>query len=215
MSVLAIGLLYGAATLLVMFAGMPIAFALGAEVTGIPINGDVNPELLAQFIAALHRYRVLVVPDLDLDPGDLVAFSRRMGPLEIHSRFENTLPAHREVFCVGNVERDGNKHRAMHAEERKQQGAAQKTGRARAHGVDVIEQPDGTTHLARRPDEVRNQNRQRGAHQQGRNQHQQQVDRGHQRQRPVDNERADIIEGTERNDSEDSGCQLNRGQKRQ
>ena len=30
MSVLAIGLLYGAATLVVMFSGMPIAFALGA-----------------------------------------------------------------------------------------------------------------------------------------------------------------------------------------
>ncbi len=33
MSVLSIGLLYGAATLLVMFAGMPIAFALGAVAT--------------------------------------------------------------------------------------------------------------------------------------------------------------------------------------
>src|SRR6201990_2170920 len=33
MSTLAIGLLYGAATLLVMFAGMPIAFALGAVAT--------------------------------------------------------------------------------------------------------------------------------------------------------------------------------------
>ncbi len=33
MSVLAIGLLYGAATLLVMFSGMPIAFALGAVAT--------------------------------------------------------------------------------------------------------------------------------------------------------------------------------------
>src|SRR6187551_1341649 len=33
MSVLTIGLLYGAATLLVMFAGMPIAFALGAVAT--------------------------------------------------------------------------------------------------------------------------------------------------------------------------------------
>jgi taurine dioxygenase len=81
----------------------------GAEVTGMPINGDVSPELLTQFIAYLHRYRVLVVPGLDLSPSDLVAFSRRLGPLEIHSRFENTLPAHREVFCVGNVERDGMK----------------------------------------------------------------------------------------------------------
>jgi alpha-ketoglutarate-dependent taurine dioxygenase len=81
----------------------------GAEINGMPIHGDVSPELLSQFIAALHRYRVLIVPGLALDPGDLVAFSRRLGPLEIHSRFENTLPAHREVFCVGNVERDGMK----------------------------------------------------------------------------------------------------------
>ena len=33
MTVLSIGLLYGAATLVVMFAGMPIAFALGAVAT--------------------------------------------------------------------------------------------------------------------------------------------------------------------------------------
>jgi alpha-ketoglutarate-dependent taurine dioxygenase len=80
-----------------------IGQTFGAEVTGMPINGDVSPELLAQFIALLHRYRVLVVPQANVGPADLVAFSRRFGPLEIHSRFENTLPAHREVFCVGNV----------------------------------------------------------------------------------------------------------------
>jgi taurine dioxygenase len=81
----------------------------GAELRGMPIHGDVSPERVMEFIALLHRYRVLIVPDLDLTPADLVAFSRRLGPLEIHSRFENTLPAHREVFCVGNVERDGMK----------------------------------------------------------------------------------------------------------
>ena len=81
----------------------------GAEVSGMPINGDVSPELLAQFVSLLHRYRVLIVPETAIPPNDLVAFSARFGPLEIHSRFENTLPAHREVFCVGNVERDGMK----------------------------------------------------------------------------------------------------------
>jgi taurine dioxygenase len=81
----------------------------GAEVSGMPINGDVSPELLTQFISLLHRYRVLIVPETAIHPNDLVAFSARFGPLEIHSRFENTLPAHREVFCVGNVERDGMK----------------------------------------------------------------------------------------------------------
>jgi alpha-ketoglutarate-dependent taurine dioxygenase len=81
----------------------PIGPTFGAEVTGMPIHGDVTPELLAQFISQLHRYRVLVVPQANVTPADLVAFSRRFGPLEIHSRFENTLPEHREVFCVGNV----------------------------------------------------------------------------------------------------------------
>jgi taurine dioxygenase len=87
----------------------PIGPTFGAEVSGMPIHGDVVPELLAEFISLLHRYRVLVVPGIALEPPDLVAFSARFGPLEIHSRFENTLPAHREVFCVGNVERDGMK----------------------------------------------------------------------------------------------------------
>ena len=31
-------------------------------------------------------------------PADLVAFSRRLGPLEIHSRYDNTHPEHREIF---------------------------------------------------------------------------------------------------------------------
>jgi alpha-ketoglutarate-dependent taurine dioxygenase len=87
----------------------PIGPTFGAEVTGMPIHGNVAPEMLTQFIALLHRYRVLIVPEIMLDPADLVAFSARFGPLEIHSRFDNTLPAHREIFCVGNVERDGMK----------------------------------------------------------------------------------------------------------
>jgi alpha-ketoglutarate-dependent taurine dioxygenase len=86
-----------------------VAPGFAAVVPGMPIHGDVDSALLGQFIAHLHTYRVLVVPRLALDPADLVAFSRRFGPLEIHSRFENTLPVHREVFCVGNVERDGMK----------------------------------------------------------------------------------------------------------
>ncbi len=81
----------------------PIGPTFGAEVIGMPIDGDVSPKSLTQFISMLHRYRVLVVPEANIEPADLVAFSRRFGPLEIHSRFDNTLPEHREVFCVGNV----------------------------------------------------------------------------------------------------------------
>lgn len=86
-----------------------IAPTFAAEVCGMPIHGDVSADLLNQFVAFLHRYRVLIVPEANVAPADLVAFSRRFGPLEIHSRYDNTLPDHREVFCVGNVERDGMK----------------------------------------------------------------------------------------------------------
>jgi taurine dioxygenase len=71
------------------------------------IHGDVDAALLSDFVTLLHRHRVLVVPTIKLDPGDQVAFSRRLGPLEIHASYDFTLPAHREVFCVGNVARDG------------------------------------------------------------------------------------------------------------
>ena len=86
-----------------------VALTFAAEVADMPVHGDVSPELLTQFISFLHRYRVLVIPGVTASPAALVAFSRRFGPLEIHSRFDNTLPEQREIFCVGNVERDGMK----------------------------------------------------------------------------------------------------------
>ncbi|MGE0223122.1 MAG: TauD/TfdA dioxygenase family protein [Acetobacteraceae bacterium] len=84
-----------------------VAPTFAAEVPDMPVHGDVSPELLIQFISLLHRHRVLVIPTEGVDPADLVAFSRRFGELEIHSRFDNTMEAHREIFCVGNVEREG------------------------------------------------------------------------------------------------------------
>ena len=84
-----------------------IALTFAAEIEGMPIHGDVSPELLTQFVSLLHRYRVLVAPGDLSSPAALTAFGRRFGKLELHARFENTLPAQREIFCVGNVTRDG------------------------------------------------------------------------------------------------------------
>ncbi|WP_158742926.1 TauD/TfdA family dioxygenase [Acidisphaera sp. L21] len=86
-----------------------VAPSFAAEVAGVPIHGDVGEAQLDTLVDLLHRFRVLIVPEIAVTPGDLVAFSRRLGPLEIHSNIENTLRDHREVFCVGNVQRDGMK----------------------------------------------------------------------------------------------------------
>jgi taurine dioxygenase len=85
----------------------PLGTTFGAEVAGLPIRGDIAPHLLARFIDLLHRYRVLVVPQIALDPAAQVAFSRRLGALELHAAATATLPGHPEIFCVGNVARDG------------------------------------------------------------------------------------------------------------
>ncbi len=85
----------------------PVAATFGAEVTGIPIAGNVAPETLARFVDLLHEHRLLVVPEIALEPGEQVAFSRRLGPLELHASQTATLPSHPEVFCVGNYDRDG------------------------------------------------------------------------------------------------------------
>jgi alpha-ketoglutarate-dependent taurine dioxygenase len=87
----------------------PLGGTFGAEIIGMPIAGDVPQTLFDAFVDLFHRHRVVLVRGLSLDPADLVAFSRRFGTLEIHAQTASTYPSHPEIFCVGNVERDGMK----------------------------------------------------------------------------------------------------------
>lgn len=84
----------------------PLTPVFGAEITGLPIRGDVDDARFAAFMAALHRHGVLLVRDVPRDDAQQVAFSRRMGPLEIHAS-PFTLADHPEVFCVGNYAEGG------------------------------------------------------------------------------------------------------------
>ncbi|MBK1658974.1 TauD/TfdA dioxygenase family protein [Paracraurococcus ruber] len=81
---------------------LPASF--GAELRGLRIAGDVPEADFQAFLGALHRRHVLLVRDVPNDPGAQVAFSRRMGPLELHSSTAHTHPDHPEIFCVGNAE---------------------------------------------------------------------------------------------------------------
>ena len=78
----------------------------GAELTGLRIAGDIEEATFAAFMDAFHRRGVLLVRDVPRDDAAQVAFSRRMGPLEIHAS-PFTLPGHPEIFCVGNYEENG------------------------------------------------------------------------------------------------------------
>lgn len=86
----------------------PLAGAtFGAELPGQRIAGDVPQDEIDFFLDALSRHRILLVRGVPNDPAAQVAFSKRLGPLELHSHATATHPRHPEIFCVGNYEADG------------------------------------------------------------------------------------------------------------
>ena len=85
----------------------PIDASFGAELAGVRVAGDVPDADIATFLDALHRHHVVLVRDVPNDPAAQVAFSRRLGPLELHSAATHTHPRHPEIFCVGNYDADG------------------------------------------------------------------------------------------------------------
>jgi taurine dioxygenase len=85
----------------------PLDAGFGAELRGLRIAGDVPEADFAAFLTALHEHHVVLVRDVPNDPGAQVAFSRRMGSLELHSSTAHTHPEHPEIFCVGNYAAPG------------------------------------------------------------------------------------------------------------
>ena len=118
-------------------------------------------------------------------------------------------PLHRERahrHCA--VDRDRDVDRPLRAEEREQQHRAGEAGGAGAERVDVVEQPDRASDLTRAANEMRDQHRQRRAHQQGRHDHERQGDDGGQRQRQAERQVAYPVEDGERNEAEGRRSQL-------
>jgi taurine dioxygenase len=85
----------------------PLGQGFGAELLGLRIAGDIPDEDFAAYLDAFHRHHLLLVRDVPFDPAAHVAFSRRMGPLELHSQTRFTDDNHPEIFCVGNHTVDG------------------------------------------------------------------------------------------------------------
>jgi taurine dioxygenase len=85
----------------------PLHDEFAAEVIGAPPNLKVDDATLDEIEAAWFRYGILIFRDLDMTPAEHVAFTRRLGPLHIMVPSEFNLPAHPEVWVVGNAEENG------------------------------------------------------------------------------------------------------------
>lgn len=81
---------------------------LGAEVTGIDLNAEIDERAFWRIRGAFLDHGVIVFRDqAALTPARQIDFSRRFGPLQIHVLHQFHLAGHPEVLVVSNVVEDG------------------------------------------------------------------------------------------------------------
>jgi len=66
----------------------PIAGALGAELSGISIGGDLDDAMIVEIRRALNQYCVIFFRDQQLDAERHKAFARRFGDIFIHPNYQ-------------------------------------------------------------------------------------------------------------------------------
>ncbi len=86
----------------------PLSNALGAEISGIDITGDISQEQVDAIRSIWNQYHIILFRGVKWTPEEQIAFSRRFGPLDPHdatpfSRDEK----HKELLVVTNRERNG------------------------------------------------------------------------------------------------------------
>ena len=86
-------------TLRELFELNPLAGALGAEIRGVDLGGNIADDLIDRLRQHWLEHRVLFFRGQELGPSQLAEFGRRFGPLE-HYPFVEPLPDHPEVIPV-------------------------------------------------------------------------------------------------------------------
>jgi taurine dioxygenase len=85
----------------------PTGSALGAEILGIDLSQPLDDPAFDELVALFHRYEVVFLRDQHITPDQHVAFSRRLGELEVHVRKDCLRPGYPEIFVVSNIIENG------------------------------------------------------------------------------------------------------------
>jgi taurine dioxygenase len=93
----------GAATIAIN----PLGPVMGAEIVGADVSRPPSDADLARYRDALHRYKVIVFRDQDLTKEQLLAFSRRWGPLGEHIMPGAASEDYEEINVMSNATKDG------------------------------------------------------------------------------------------------------------
>tara|TARA_B100000676_G_scaffold289567_1_gene322224 strand:- start:1985 stop:2830 length:846 start_codon:yes stop_codon:yes gene_type:complete len=79
----------------------PLSPVLGAEVVGLDLNVPLSDAVFSEIEDAWHNANgVLVFRGQDLAPAAQIAFSKRLGDLEVHVATRYLLPEHPEIYRV-------------------------------------------------------------------------------------------------------------------
>lgn len=84
-----------------------IGDAMGAEITGIDLSKPIDVADVQAILEAFHGHQVIAIREQNLTPGQLVTFSRHLGPLEDQLNARYTLPDYPEVLVLSNDLKDG------------------------------------------------------------------------------------------------------------
>lgn len=81
----------------------PRSGTLGAEIKGVDLSTPIDDALFGEIEQAFHDHLVIVLRDQTIEPGDLLAFTKRFGPVEPHPLGSRRgLDGHPEVMVLEN-----------------------------------------------------------------------------------------------------------------
>lgn len=86
-----------------MFQIRPFDAPLGAEVIDIDLGKPLAAADYERVINAFHDHSLLVFRDQDITPEQHIAFSKRLGELQVHIQSTYHLPGYPEIYSISNV----------------------------------------------------------------------------------------------------------------
>ena len=85
----------------------PLTPRLGAEISGITLDADMDDELFRAVYEAFLRYQVLLFPPQDLPPARQVALARRFGEVQVHVMNQYHADGYPELYRLSNLDEQG------------------------------------------------------------------------------------------------------------
>jgi taurine dioxygenase len=90
-----------------MFSIRRLTPSLGAEISDLALDADMDEATFRAVYAAFLRFQVLLFPPQDLPPGRQVALARRFGEVQIHVMNQYHADGHPELYRLSNLDDRG------------------------------------------------------------------------------------------------------------